>query len=127
VAAGSTVHLKIDGITPLAALAIVSGQLNGRPPEAFGRIIVPFEESLDALIAIPEDAEGGTYIFFGQQWEPYGKPAYEGGTLIYPSSVSTVQVRSRVDEEDLWNSFEPWPEEDAEKVRENIRRTRTKF
>ena len=103
VAAGSILRVKIRGITPLAALAIISGRLDDGPPEAFGKIIVPFEESLDAMIKIPEDAESGTYVFFGQQWEPYGQVAYEGGSLIYASKISSVEVRSLPDEEDS-----PW-------------------
>lgn len=99
VAAGSRLHVKIRGITPFAALTIVSGRLDDGPPEAFGRIIVPFEESLDAMISIPKDAESGTYVFFGQQWEPYGQVAHEGGSLIYLSKISSVEVRSLTDEE----------------------------
>lgn len=103
VAAGSVLRVKIQGITPFAALAIISGRLDDGPPEAFGRIIIPFEESLDAMIKIPEDAESGTYVFFGQQWEPYGQVAYVGGSLIYASKISSVEVRSLTDEEDS-----PW-------------------
>jgi hypothetical protein len=99
VMAGSVVRLKMSGITPLAALAIISGRLNDGPPEAFGRIVVPFEESLDALVSIPEDAESGTYVFFGQQWELGGRPAYKGGSLIFPSRMASVEVRSRADVE----------------------------
>lgn len=130
--AGSRVHLRISGITPLAALAILGGRMNNGPPETFGRIVVPFEDSLDVLTRIPEDAEGGTYAFFAQQWEvgvdregrPAGLPAYPAGSLIYVSKISTLEVRPRVDEEAFWKSFEPWSEEDAEEVRENIRRMR---
>lgn len=111
VTAGSVVHLKISGITPLAALAIVGGRLYDGPPEAFGRIIVPFEERLDALIRIPVDAESGTYIFFGQQWEPDGRLAYPGGALIYLSKVSSVEVRSLSDEESS-----PWTTVFAEEM-----------
>lgn len=102
----------------------MSGRLDGPPPEAFGQILFPLNESLDALVHVPEDAEGGTYIFFGQQWEPDGRPAYAGGSLIYPSSVASIKVRARVDDEAFWQSFEPWPETDATEVRENIRRMR---
>jgi hypothetical protein len=77
------------------------------------------------LARVPEDAEAGTYLFFAQQWEPDGQPAYPGGSLIYPSSVASVKVRQRASDEAFWRSFEPWPEEDAEAVRENIRRMRT--
>lgn len=122
--AGSTVRLKLWGVTPYAQLAIVTGRLDGPPPEAYGRILIPFEETLDALIRIPEDAEGGTYLFFGQQWEPGGQPAYSGGALIYPSAVASVEVRTRIDDEAFWDSFEPWSKEDADEVRENIRRFR---
>lgn len=122
--AGSVVRLKLEGVTPYAPLAIIAGRLDGPPPKGFGRIVLPFEEMLDALVRIPEDAEGGTYTFFGQQWELGGQPAYEGGSLIYVSKMSTVEVRPSVNEEAFWESFEPWPEEDAEEVRENIRRMR---
>lgn len=124
IVAGASLRLKIEGITPYCPLAVVSGRLDGPPPEAFGQILFPLKESLDALVHIPEDAEGGTYIFFGQQWEPDGRPAYPGGSLIYPSSMASVKVRARVDDEAFWQSFEPWPETDAEEVRENIRRMR---
>lgn len=122
--AGATVRLTIEGITPYCPLAIVSGRLDGPPPKAFGQILFPFAESLDALVRIPDDAEAGTYIFFAQQWEPDGQPAYPGGALIYPSSVASVKVRRHVDDEEFWRSFEPWSEEDAEAVMENIRRLR---
>lgn len=124
VTAGSSLHLKIEGVTPFAVLAIVSGPLKGPPPEAFGKMLIPLEESLDVLVQIPEDAEGGTYIFFGQQWEPDGQPAYPGGSLIYPSAVASVEVRSSTEDETFWESFESWSEEDAGAVRENIRRLR---
>jgi hypothetical protein len=124
VVAGSSVRLTLRGITPYAPLAIIRGRLDGQPPEAFGRIVMPFEERLDALIRVPEDAEGGTYVFFGQQWEPGGTPAYPGRSLIYPSAIASVEVRPRMDEERFWGSFEPWAEEDANDVRENIRRYR---
>jgi hypothetical protein len=124
VAAGSAVQLKVEGITPLAPLAILSGRLNGDPLDLFGEVIVPYKESLDALVSIPSDTESGTYIFLAQQWEPGGQPAYPGGVLIYPSSVVSVEVRPHIDEETFWKSFEPWPEEDAEEIRENIRRAR---
>lgn len=124
IAAGSAVRLRLRGITPYAPLAIISGRLDGPPPEAFGRIVVPFEETLDALIRVPEDAEGGTHVFFGQQWEPGGTPAYPGGSLIFPSAIASVEVRPRIDEEAFWKSFEPWSEQDADEVRENIKRFR---
>jgi len=130
--AGSRVHLKISGITPLAALAILGGRLNNGPPEALDKIVVPFEDSLDVLARIPEDAEAGTYAFFAQQWEIgvyrqgqlAGLPAYPGGSLIYVSKICTLEVRPHTDDEAFWESFQPWPEEDAEEVRENIRRMR---
>ncbi len=75
VMAGSAVTLKVEGVTPLAPLAILSGRLNGGPPGLFGKVIIPYEESLDALVQVPPDAEGGTYVFFAQQWEPGGQPA----------------------------------------------------
>ena len=84
-------------------------------------MIIPYEESLDGLIQIPPDAEGGTYVFLAQQWEPGGQPAYAGGSLIYASSVSSVEVRPRIDEETFWESFEPWSEEDAEEIMKNVR------
>jgi hypothetical protein len=124
VTAGSSVHLKVEGTTPLAPLAILSGRLDGDPLDLFGKVIIPYKESLDALVSIPPDAESGAYIFFAQQWEPGGQPAYPGGALIYASSVVSVEVRPRIDEETFWKSFEPWPEEDAEEIRENIRRAR---
>lgn len=122
--AGSLVCLKIEGITPYCPLAIVSGRLDGPPPEAFGQIVFPFEETLDVLARVPEDAEAGTYVFFAQQWEPDGQPAYPGGSLIYPSSVATVSVRRRVDDDAFWNSFSGWSAEDAEEIRQSIRRMR---
>ena len=123
--AGSAVRLKLKGVTPYAPLVIITGRLDGPPPEAFGRVVFPFEGTLDALIRIPEDAEGGTYVFFGQQWEPGGQAAsYPGGGSIYPSAVASVEVRPHIDEEAFWNSFEPWDKEDADEVRENIRRFR---
>ena len=122
--AGSAIRLKLEGVSPYAPLAIMTGRMDGPPPKASGRIVFPFQETLDALIRIPEDAEGGIYIFFGQQWEPGGQPAYPGGALIYPSAVASVHVRPHIDEEAFWESFEPWSEEDAEEVRENIRRFR---
>ena len=124
VVAGSAVRSKVEGITPLAPLAILSGRLDGDPLELFGKVIVPYAEELDALIRIPQDAQGGTYIFLAQQWEPGGQPTYTGGAMIYPSSATSVEVRPHVDEEESWQSFEPWPEEDAEEIRENIRRMR---
>lgn len=124
VAAGSTIRLRVEGIAPLAPLAILSGRLNGDPLDLFGKIVVPYEEALDALARIPSDAESGTYVFLAQQWEPGGQPGYAGGSLLYASSVSPVEVRPHIDEEKFWKSFEPWPEEDAEEIRENIRRAR---
>lgn len=121
---GSSLQLKVEGITPLAPLAILTGRLNGEPLELFGKVIVPYVEELDALVNIPPDAESGTYMFFSQQWEPGGQPAYPGGSLIYPSSAASVEVRPRVDDQTFWQSFEPWPEEDAEEVLENVRRAR---
>lgn len=107
VIAGSLVHLKISGITPLAALVILGGRLNDGPPEALGKIIIPFKDSLDVLTRIPEDAQGGTYVLFAQQWEVFvdrqgivhGLPAYPGGSLIYVSKISSVEVRSEAGEE----------------------------
>ena len=127
VMAGSAVRLKVEGITPLAPLAILSGRLNYDPLGLFGKVIIPYEESLDALIQIPPDAERGTYVFFAQQWEPGGQPAYAAGSLIYASGISSVEVRPRIDEETFWSSFEPWSEEDAEEIRENIRRARKRL
>ena len=124
IVAGSSVRLKIEGITHYCPLAIVSGRLDGPPPQAYGQIIFPFEESLDVLARVPEDAEAGTYVFFAQQWEPDGQPAYPGGSLIYPSSVASVTVRHRVDDAAFWESFSGWPEGDAEEVRRSIRRMR---
>lgn len=127
VLAGSSVRLRVEGVTPLAPLAILSGRLDGGPLDLFGKVIVPYKESLDALVWIPLDAEGGTYVFFAQQWEPGGQPAYAGDSLIHASGINSVEVRARIDEETFWESFEPWPEEDAEEIRENIRRARKSF
>jgi hypothetical protein len=127
VVAGSSIRLKVEGITPYAVLALISGRLDGDPLEPFGRIVVPYEESLDAVVRIPPDAEGGTYIFFAQQWEPGGAPAYPGGALIYPSGAASVQVQPRIDDEAFWKSFRPWSKEDAEEIRENIRRSRERL
>lgn len=124
IVAGSSLPLKIEGITPYCPLAVVSGRLDGPPPKAFGQILFPFEESLDVLARVPEDAEAGTYVFFAQQWEPDGQPAYPGGSLIYPSAMASVEVRRHVDDDEFWRSFKPWSEEDAEAVMENIRRSR---
>lgn len=121
VTAGSAVRLKVEGVTPLAPLAILSGRLNGDPLGLFGRVVVSYEESLDALIGIPSDAESGTYVFLAQQWEPGGQPGYAGASLLYASSVSSVEVRPHVDEEKFWESFEPWSEEDAEEIMKNVR------
>jgi|SRR5215210_2116827 len=122
--AGATVRLMIEGITPYCPLAVVSGRLDGPPPKAFGQILFPFAESLDALVRIPEDAEAGTYVFFAQQWEPDGQPAYPGGSLIYPSSVASVEVRPHVDDAAFWDSFTGWSAEEAEEIRQSIRRMR---
>lgn len=124
VLAGSSVRLRVEGVTPLAPLAILGGHLNGDPLSLFGKVIVPYEESLDALVQIPPDAARGTYVFFAQQWEPGGQPAYAGGSLIYASGISSVEVRPHIDEAVFWSSFKPWPEEDAEEIRDNIRRAR---
>ena len=67
VVAGSPVRLRVEGITPYCPLAIVSGRLDGPPPKAYGEIVFPFEDSLDVLARVPEDAEAGTYLFFAQQ------------------------------------------------------------
>jgi hypothetical protein len=124
IVAGSSLRLRIEGITPYCPLAIVSGRLDGPSPKAFGQILFPLEESLDVLVRVPEDAQAGTYLFFAQQWEPDGQPAYPGGALIYPSSVASVKVRRHVDDEEFWKSFSGWSEEDAEEIRQNIRRMR---
>jgi hypothetical protein len=124
VIAGSSLRLKVEGITPYAVLAIVSGRLDHGPLEAFGRIVIPYGASLDAVVRIPPDAEGGTYIFFAQQWEPDGTPGYPGGSLIYPSGTASVKVHPRIDDEAFWESFQTWSSEDAEEVRENIRKSR---
>lgn len=121
---GSPIRLKVEGITPYCPLVVVSGRLNGPPPEAFGQIVFPFNESLDILARVPDDAETGTYLFFAQQWEPDGQPAYPGGSLIYPSSVVSVSVRRRVNDATFWESFSGWSEEDAEEIRQSIRRMR---
>jgi hypothetical protein len=55
VTAGSAVRLKVEGVTPLAPLAILSGRLNDDPLGLFGRVVVSYEESLDAL----KDSAGG--------------------------------------------------------------------
>lgn len=120
VVAGSAVRSKVQGITPLAPLAILSGRLDGDPLDLFGKVIVPYAQELDALISIPPDAEGGTYVFLTQQWEP-------GGSMNFPSSATSVEVRPRVDDKAFWESFEPWPEDIAEEVRENIRQARKRL
>ena len=125
--AGDTIHLKVEGITPYAVLAIVSGRLDSEPLQPLGRMIVPYEDSLDAIVRIPPEAGGGTYVFFAQQWELGGQPAYPGGALIYPSSVASLQVRPPIDEEMFWGSFEPWSEDDADEIRKNIRRFRERL
>lgn len=124
VVAGSPLRLVVEGITPYCPLAIVSGRLDGPPPKAFGQILFPFEESLDVLARVPEDAEPGTYLFFAQQWEPDGRPAYPGGSLIYPSAVASAEVRAHVDDEAFWRSFEGWREDEAEDIRQSVRRAR---
>lgn len=126
IGAGSAFRLKIEGITPYCPLAVVSGRLDGPPPRAFGQILLPFEESLDVLVHVPKDAEAGTYLFFAQQWEPDGQPAYPGGSLIYPSSIASVKVRTHVDDLAFWESFRGWSTDDAEDIRQSIRRMRTK-
>jgi hypothetical protein len=78
-AAGSSVRLRMEGVTPLAPLAILSGRLDGDPLDLFGKVAVPYREELDALVSIPREAEGGTYVFLAQQWEPGGRSAYPGG------------------------------------------------
>ena len=75
----------------------------------FGKVIIPYEESLEALIQVPSDAVGGTYIFLAQQWEPSGQPGYAGGSLVYASSVSFVEVRPYIDEETSWDSSSSGP------------------
>jgi len=127
VAAGSTIRLTVEGIAPLAPLAILSGRLNGDPLNLFGKVVVPYEETLHALARIPLDAEGGTYVFLAQQWEPGGQPGYAGGSLLYASSVSSVEVRPHIDEEKFWKSFEPWSEEDAKEIMNNVRLLRENF
>ena len=67
IVAGSTVRLKVEGITPLAPLVILSGRLDGDPLELFGKAVVSYTEELEALINVPQDAEGGTYVFLAQQ------------------------------------------------------------
>jgi hypothetical protein len=125
--AGSSVQLKVEGITPLAPLAILSGRLNGDPLDLFGEVIIPYKDSLDALVSIPPDAVSGTYVFLAQQWEPGGQPAYPGGALIYPSSAASIEVRPHVDDKSFWESFEPWSEEEAEEIMRNIRSSRKKI
>jgi hypothetical protein len=120
------VRLRVEGITPFAPLAIISGRLDGEPLSLFGKVIVPYEDALDALVSLPPDAEGGTYLFLAQQWEPGGQPAHSGGSLVYPSSATSVEVRPRIDDEKFWESFEPWPEEDAEEIMRNVRSLRQK-
>ena len=97
-AAGSTIRLTVKGIAPLAPLAILSGRLDSDPLRLFGKVVVPYEEILDALAHVPSDAESGTYVFLAQQWEPGGQPGYAGGSLLYASNVSPVEVRSHLDE-----------------------------
>lgn len=123
-ATGSSVRLSVEGVTPLAPLAILSGRLDGEPLELFGKVTVPYREELDALVSIPREAEGGTYIFLAQQWEPGGRSAYPGGAAIYSSSATSVEVRPYVDAEEFWRSFEPWGEEEAEEILRNARSLR---
>jgi hypothetical protein len=118
------VQLEVEGITPLAPLAILGGRLDGASLDLFGKVIVPYVEELDALINIPPDAEEGTYVFLAQQWEPGGQPAYPGGSLIYPSSATSVEVRANIGEERFWESFESWSEEEAEEILRNARSLR---
>jgi hypothetical protein len=122
--AGSTVRLRVEGITPLAPLAVISGRMDGEPLSLFGKVVVSYEETLDALVGLPPDSEGGTYVFLAQQWEPGGQPAYPGGSLIHPSSATSVEVRPHIDDEKFWESFEPWSEEDAEEIMRNVRSLR---
>ena len=122
--AGSSVRLRLEGVTPLAPLAILSGRLDGDPLDLFGKVTVPYREELDALVSIPREAEGGTYVFLAQQWEPGGQPAHPGGAAIYPSSATSVEVRPYVDAEKFWGSFEPWGEEEAEEILRNARSLR---
>ncbi len=56
-AAGSTIRLKVEGIAPLAPLAVLSGRLNGDPLNLFEKIVIPYKETLDALVRVPPDAE----------------------------------------------------------------------
>jgi hypothetical protein len=95
--AGSSVRLKVEGITPHAVLAIIGGRLNDGPLEAL-KIVVPHEASLDGDVYIPPDAEGGTYIFCAQQWAPGQPAAYVGGSLIYISKTASVKVQPQHDD-----------------------------
>jgi hypothetical protein len=124
IVAGSAVQLKVEGITPLAPLAILSGRLDGDPLNLFGKVIVPYVEELDALTNIPPDVEDGTYVFLAQQWEPGGQPAYPVGSLIYPSSATSVEVSAPIGEDRFWESFEPWSEEEGEEILRNARSLR---
>ena len=124
VLAGSMVHLRVVGITPYAVLAIISGRLDHSPLEPYGRIIIPYEESLDAIVHIPPDAEGGTYVFFAQQWELGGEPAYPGGSLIYPSKASSVVVRERGLERETEGELDREPEEDPTLALTLVRKVR---
>ncbi|MGH3090695.1 MAG: hypothetical protein ACRDSJ_25735 [Rubrobacteraceae bacterium] len=117
---GSGIRLRIEGVTSLAPLAILHGRLNEEPLDLFGGVVVSYEEELDALINLSPEASPGTYIFLAQQWEP-------GGASIYASSAASVEVRPHIDDETFWNSFEPWPEDVAEEVRENIRQARKRI
>jgi len=98
--AGSSVRLKVEGITPNAVLAIIGGRLDDGPLEAL-KIVVPHEASLDGDVYIPRDAEGGTYIFCAQQWAPRQPPAYVGGSSIYISKTTSIEVQSRNDSEEF--------------------------
>ncbi len=120
-AAGSTVHLRVEGITPFAPLAILGGRLNGDPLDLFGNVIVPYEEELDSLARIPSYRESVIHILLAQQWEPGGQPAYPGGSLIYASGVGSVRVGPRTDVGAFWESFEPWSEGDADDVLKNAK------
>ncbi len=46
VLAGSSVRLRVEGVTPLAPLAILSGRLSGGPLDLFGKVIIPYQENL---------------------------------------------------------------------------------
>ncbi len=52
VTVGSTVQLKVEGITPVIPFAILSDRLNGDTLDLFGEVIVPYKERLDALVSL---------------------------------------------------------------------------